>query len=121
MIERSVGGHDHDNRPVPVCRWGRSMLRSYLDLDRNTNDSEITAEIGLHENADRPAAELRRKFATRCPDPAFPPERHGPPSGAHRPFGNRAISGGANGAQDVSFGDRPRADVVQKAVIRLAH
>src|SRR5438552_6306613 len=97
------------------------MLRPYLDLDRNTNDSEITAEIGLHENSDRPATELRRKSATRRPDPAFPPERHGPPPSAHRPLGDGAVGGAANGAQDVRLRARPRADVVQKAVIRLAH
>src|SRR2546425_4485301 len=97
------------------------MLRPYTYFNRHTIDPEVTTKIRLYEHTDRPPAELRRELAARCPDPALPPERHGAPPSAHRPFGNWAIGGAANGAQDICLGDRPRAGIVQLAVIRLAH
>src|SRR6266705_5004623 len=97
------------------------MLRPYTYFNRHTIDPEVTTKIRLHQHTHGPATDLRRELPARRPDPAFPPERHGPTARTYCAFGNRAGGGTANGAQDVSLGDRPRADVVQKAVIRLTH
>src|SRR5882762_8337777 len=95
------------------------MLCPYLDFDRDPLDPEIPAKIRLDQDADGPPAELPRQLAARRPDPAFPSERDGPTPRTNRAFGDRASSGTANGVEHVSLGDRARADVVQKTVIRL--
>src|SRR5436309_2770109 len=95
------------------------MLRPYFDLYRDTLNPQAPAKICLHQHTHRPAAPFFWQLAARRPDPAFPSERDGPTPRTNRAFGNRAGSGTANRAEDVSLGDRPRADVVQKTVIRL--
>src|SRR5438445_4766323 len=96
------------------------MLRPYFDFDRDPLDTQVATEIRLDQDADGPAAELRGKFAARRADPAFPPERDGAPPRADGAFGDRSLGRTANRAEHVGFGDRPGADVVQKAVIGLA-
>src|SRR5712691_9803558 len=95
------------------------MLRPYFDFDRDPLDTQVAAEVCLDKNTDGPAAELRRQLSARRPDPALPSERDGPTPRTNCAFGNQAAGGTANRAEDVSLGDRARADVVQKTVIRL--
>src|SRR6266545_7882234 len=76
--------------------------------------------MSLYQNTHRPATPFFWQLPARRPDPAFPAERDGSPPRAHRTFRHRTCGGAANRAQDVRLRDRPRANVVQEAVIRLA-
>src|SRR6266545_1596726 len=59
--------------------------------------------------------------ATRRADPALPAERHRPPSRALRPFSNGPLGRSADRGKHVRLRNRPRADGVEIAVIRLGH
>src|SRR5882762_653828 len=97
------------------------MLRPYTKLNRHTIDPEVASEVGLHHHTHRQATPFFRQPATRRPDSALPAQRYGSPPRAHRTLRHRTFGGAANRAQDVGLGDRPRADVVQEAVVRLTH
>src|SRR5258708_33992032 len=96
------------------------MLRPYFDFDRDSLDTQVAAEIRLNEHTHRPATPFFWQLAARRPDPALPSEGNSAPPRAHRTLGDGTVGGDTNRAQDVRLRDRPRPDVVQKAVIRFA-
>ncbi|HUF74774.1 MAG TPA: P1 family peptidase [Longimicrobiales bacterium] len=129
--ERRVGRHDdHDRARAVVARAGlgigsldliRERVATELHTDRRAGHLEDSAEVRLHEHADRPAAEAFGEHAAARADPSLPTERDGSGSRADGPFLDGPAGGGLQGGHDVLRLDGACAYVVQRAVVGLPH
>jgi hypothetical protein len=103
-------------RPPPAPLEGVLAQRP---TDRGAVDGEHAAVVALHQHAHRPAAQRRRQHPRRRPDPALPAERDRPGPAPTRPPPRRRPARLQRG-HHVLGRDRAGADVVQRAVVRLA-
>ena len=83
-------------------------------------DLEHASEIRLYQNADGPAAERFGEHARARPDPALPAERPRAGASADGSFLDRAASRRLDRGGDMFRADRPRSNVIQEPVVRLA-
>src|SRR6185503_5062300 len=123
--ERRIGRDDHDDRSIAALSW-----RLYVALERvltqlashgRTNDLKDAAEVALHENTNSPAAKTTGQHTRRRADPALPTECHRPRTSADASFGYCPTLRRGERFAYVLRRDRPRANGVQGAVVRLGH
>ena len=120
-VQRRVGRHDDHDGAVPALQLVLQVIATQLAPDRRAADGEDAAEVGLHQHAHGPAAERGGEPARGGADPSLPAEGDRAAPGADAPLLDRPLARAAQRLQHVRLRDRPLADVVQVAVVRLAH
>ena len=100
---------------------GAEGVAAELSPHRHAVHGQHAAEVRLDENAERVAAEALGQPPRRGADAALPAEGHRARARTDRALRHRPARRGPDGREDVLAAHRQGADVVERAVVRLAH
>ena len=113
--QRRVGRQNHHDGTVNIG------LQCFEILYALSIQPQIATIVRLHQDTDRIAALLFRQHAGTGADTALVAEGDCAGSSPDRALGNRAVRGGLDGLQHLLHGGEGLANIVQTAVIGLAH
>ena len=126
-IRRSIRRHHHHDRPVGEIevflpfQQRPAALGLELFAYRYAIHDQNSAEIRLHENADRVAALFLRQKPRARPNSTFEPEHRRPGTGAYRAFLDRPSLRFPNRRQKIFLLQVLPPNIVQPSIIRLAN
>src|SRR5579862_7080619 len=130
MINWSIRRHHHHartirrprtvNRPPPHRRNIRINLPQ-LFSHRHSGNHQVAPEICLHQHSHRVPSQRIRQPPRRSPNPSLPRKRNCSRSRSHHAFFHWPFSRIANRSKHILGRNRPRANVAQISIVRLAH
>ena len=122
-VQRGVGEDHHHTGTVGAHQIVGILYALFITVlaqalpDRDTVDLEDATVIGLHQDADRIAAQIGRQHARGSTDTAFPTEADRARTGADTAFFHRTALGAEDGFHHIVGLDMAAADVVEPAVV----
>jgi hypothetical protein len=124
VAQRRIGGDDEHDRSIGALVIAQLVFEVVLPecfTHPHTVYREHAAEIALDQHTDRVPTEFARQFTAAGANSSFEAERHSARAGADGAFFHRAGPRGFDRFNKVLFRQRPRTDVIQVTVVRLAH
>src|SRR6185369_8491198 len=100
-----------------ACKFVFQVVLTQLASDRRTIDCQHSAEVRLHQDADRVATQPSGQFSRSSADSSLESKRNRPGAGTNRSLLNSAALRALDGIEDIFTRNMPPANVIEVAIV----